>query len=668
MKNKKLDQLLNQNLEDLVRSSRLIFVLIFYSVCLLENFIIRAILTVREFSGLSSPLLDMLKIFCFGAYNDSINFSYIAIPIVLYLVFVPDKFYHSKSQKILTHIFCFLVITLFSFQAHSEWFFWNEFSTRFNFIAVDYLVYTKEVLGNIKESYPMHLVYSSVIFFSLIIYGIFFKLIKKIDPHYHTDKLKNRIKVGLIILIFPLVSFFGFERLFRNISENQMVNELSYNGLYQLFHAFRHNELDYYSFYKTLDDKKVWQFMASELIGKNTKNKMLISEVPIVHHIEESGPEKKYNVMFIAVESLAASFMKEFGNTQNVTPYLDELTKKSLFFSNVYATGTRTIRGMEALTLSVPPTPGYSIVKRPNNENLFSVGKVFKDRGYDTKFIYGGYGYFDNMNYFFSNNNFTVVDRTNFKKEEYNMANIWGVDDESLFNKASKEADKSFAEGKKFFSFIMTTSNHRPFTYPDGRIDIPSHTSREGAVKYTDYAIHKFLKDSENKPWFHNTIFVVVADHGVGGRGTTEIPMELYHIPFFIYSPIHIKPERINRLASQIDVAPTLLAVMNFTYDSKFFGKNILEMTEEEERAVLGTYSSLGFYSKGTLVSLGVNKTVSFNKYNPIDRKVSVEKTTPNQEVLDQAISYYQHASFVWKHGMYGEDLNEAENFKYPIK
>jgi phosphoglycerol transferase MdoB-like AlkP superfamily enzyme len=638
--------------------SRFSFILIFYLACLLENFIIRLVLTLREFSGLLHPFKDLFKIFIGGIYNDSLTFGYVAIFMTLYLIFIPEKIYKSRVQKIATYIFTFLVVALYSFQGHSEWFFWNEFSSRFNFIAVDYLVYTKEVLGNIKESYPMHWLYLSVILTSSIIFAIFYKWLSIIDHKNHHETLKKRLKVGTIILFFPLVSFYGLERLFRNISDNQLVNELSYNGLYQLFHAFRHNELDYYSFYKTLDDKKVWSNMARELLSKHIEAKNT-GNVPVIRHIIEDGPEKHYNVMFVAVESMAASFMKEFGNNQNVTPYLDELTKKAMFFSNIYATGTRTIRGMEALTLSVPPTPGYSIVKRPNNENLFSIGKVFKDRNYDTKFIYGGYGYFDNMNYFFGNNNFDVVDRTKFAKDEYVMANIWGVDDESLFNKAIKEADSSYKEGKKFFSFVMTTSNHRPFTYPDGRIDIPSHTSREGAVKYTDYSIHKFLKDSESKPWFHNTIFVIVADHGVGGRGTNDIPMELYHIPFFIYSPLHIKPKMINRLSSQIDVAPTLLAVLNFSYDSKFFGKNILEMTEEEERAVLGTYSSLGFYTKGTLVSLGPNRQVSFNAFDQETRKIKPGKISPNNDALEKAISYYQHASYVWQNRLYSEDVNE---------
>jgi phosphoglycerol transferase MdoB-like AlkP superfamily enzyme len=653
---------IRSNFDELFKHSRMSFVLIFYMACVLENFIIRAILTVREFSGLTSIPLDLPKIFLVGLLNDTINFGYIAIPIILYLVVVPKKIYHSKTQVFLAHLFSFLIIAIFSFQAHAEWFFWSEFSTRFNFIAVDYLVYSKEVLGNIRESYPMHLVYSSVLFFTLIIYLLLIRILKKVDYKAHSETFLHRLKVGALILLFPLSSFFIFENFFRRVSDNQLVNELSYNGLYQLFHAFRHNELDYYTFYSTLDDKTVWSRMAKEFVSKKIEIKKTKDDLSVVRKITESGAEKHYNVMFVAVESMAASFMKEFGNTQNITPHLDELTKKSLFFSNIYATGNRTIRGMEALTLSIPPTPGYSIVKRPNNENLFSIGKIFKDRKYDTKFIYGGYGYFDNMNYFFGNNHFEVVDRTNFLKEEYLMANIWGVDDESLFNKALKEADKSYKERKPFFSFVMTTSNHRPFTYPDGRIDIPSHTSREGAVKYTDYAIHKFLKDAESKPWFHNTIFVVVADHGVGGRGSTEIPMNLYHIPFFIYSPMHVKPQRIDRLASQIDVAPTLLSILNFSYESKFFGKNILEMSPEEERALLGTYSTLGFYSKGVLVSLGVNKNVAYNFYDQVERKVKTGKAPPAKDVLEDAIGYYQQASYLWQNGLYkGDDIETRQ-------
>ena len=91
------------------------------------------------------------------------------------------------------------------------------------------------------------------------------------------------------------------------------------------------------------------------------------------------------------------------------------------------------------------------------------------------------------------------IDRFDFDDNEITFANVWGVCDEDLFGKASEEADKSYEAKKPFFSFVMTTSNHRPYTYPDNKIDIPSHTGRSGGVKYTDFAIDKFLKDAKSK-------------------------------------------------------------------------------------------------------------------------------------------------------------------------
>src|SRR4029077_14863388 len=180
-----------------------------------------------------------------------------------------------------------------------------------------------------------------------------------------------------------------------------------------------------------------------------------------------AGPEKKLNVVLISVESFSADFMQMFGNTENITPYLDSLAQHSLVFTNLYATGTRTVRGLEALSLCVPPTPGQSIVRRPNNENLFSLGRVFAEKGYETKYIYGGYGYFDNMNYFFANNGYEVADRSRLSDNEIDYENIWGVADENLFTLATREIENTLAKGKPAFAHIMTTSNHRPYTYPE---------------------------------------------------------------------------------------------------------------------------------------------------------------------------------------------------------
>jgi phosphoglycerol transferase MdoB-like AlkP superfamily enzyme len=186
--------------------------------------------------------------------------------------------------------------------------------------------------------------------------------------------------------------------------------------------------------------------------------------------------------------------MGKFGNRQNITPNLDKLADNSIFFTNLYAVGTRTVRGLEAITLSVPPSPGSSIIRRPNNQSLFNISTIFNNQGYDVNFIFGGYSYFDNLQNYFQGHGYNIVDRANLKSNEISFSNIWGVADEDILIKSLEIADQSYESGKPFFSLIMTTSNHRPYTFTEGRIDMPSGSGRDAAVKYTDYAIGKFLE------------------------------------------------------------------------------------------------------------------------------------------------------------------------------
>src|SRR5439155_319959 len=160
--------------------------------------------------------------------------------------------------------------------------------------------------------------------------------------------------------------------------------------------------------------------------------------------------------------------------------------------------GTRTVRGLEALSLSIPPTPGQSIVKRlPTRHDLFSIGNILTSNGYDCKYIYGGNSFFDNMGDFFGSNGYTVIDKDAIPRDSIHHETIWGVADEDLYTLSIKEMDKSYAAGKLFFDQIMTVSHHRPYTYPEGRVPIsPKLKFPEGSLQYTDYAIGKFLRDA----------------------------------------------------------------------------------------------------------------------------------------------------------------------------
>jgi phosphoglycerol transferase MdoB-like AlkP superfamily enzyme len=228
------------------------------------------------------------------------------------------------------------------------------------------------------------------------------------------------------------------------------------------------------------------------------------------------------------------------------------------------------------------------------------------DRGYDVAFLYGGYDYFDNLNYFFANNDYRVIDRTAIDSHDIHHETIWGVADENLFTLALREMDRSKREGgnaRPVFMHILTTSNHRPYTYPAGRIDIPSGTGRSGAVKYTDYAVGHFIDEAKKHAWFADTVFLITADHGASARGTTQIPVLKYRIPLLVHSPAHVPAGRFERLMSQIDIGPTLLGLLDMGYSSKFFGHDVFKVPPAEDRALVGNYQTLGYMKDGRLVT-----------------------------------------------------------------
>jgi phosphoglycerol transferase MdoB-like AlkP superfamily enzyme len=615
---------------------------------------LRLILLTQYFNEITISFSEIIKIFSIGLFFDCLTACYFAIAPLFYFALLPQKIFNHKKQQIFLRIIYFIFINIIIFSIFSEIVFFEEFNARFNFIAIDYLIYTTEVIANIAESYPMGLLLSIILSISTIIFYFSYQKIVQIK----NVNFKNRLKFFITILLILILEFFLIDvGKIDKFFNNNYNKELSQNGIYQLFSAYRNNQIDYDKFYITNDLNE----------AENRLRNLIAKQEPLTKFVENHGierfisakknqKEQKYNIIFITIESMSADFMTYFGNKENLTPNLDELAKKGLFFTNLKATGTRTVRGLEALTLAIPPTPGNSIVRRPNNENLFNIATPLKERGYDAKFIYGGDGYFDNMNYFFANNGFETIDRPQFLKNEITFSNAWGVADEDLFDKTIAEADKSHAKGKNFLNFVMTTSNHRPFTYPENKIDIPSKTNREGAVKYSDYAIGQLIKKSQEKPWFNNTIFVFVADHCAGSAGNSNLPLWRYQIPAIFYAPTIIKPQIYAENSSQIDIAPTLLSFLNLSYKSKFFGVNVLNADKKYiSRAFVSTYSDLGYFTENKLFLLKLKKQ---QKIYDVDIKNfgyqgSREVLTENfsKEKFLNGQDYYQIASYYFKEG-----------------
>ncbi len=595
---------------------------------------------------------SLLAAFAWGLVFDFGAALWAATPLVLLLAVLPARVFAPRWMRAVVHIASLLILYGLLFGAVAEWLFWGEFGGRFNFIAVDYLVYTTEVLANMRESYPLPAIFAGLALatFALDLLWLRTGLMQRWLAHSaETARPRWTAALAWMVAIAAVGGLLTSEAL--PAFANNYHRELAKNGGWSLFAAFRNNELDYDRFYRTVPIDEAFATLRAEFAehgGAAPAPRDTLRWVAA----PRPGPELQPNVIQITVESLSAEFVGALNAASRLTPNLDALAAKSLVFENVYATGTRTDRGMEALTLALPPTPGRSLVKRPRNADLFTLGSVFRSRGYDTAFVYGGYGYFDNMNAFFGGNGYRVVDRASVAKSDITFANAWGACDEDVFRWTVREADAAHAAGKPFHYFVMTTSNHRPYTYPDGKIDLPSKVSgRDGAVRYTDYAIGRLIAEAAQRPWFKDTVFVIVADHCASVAGRAALPVQNYHIPLLIYAPGgQVAPGRVPDLMSQVDYAPTLLGLLNWGYASRFFGWDVLN-TGGDRRALIGNYQQLGLYEPGLLhVLKPVNQQARY-RYDPGDHELYPERS--DEAIARETIAYYQTASYLYRNGLY---------------
>lgn len=548
-------------------------------------------------------------------------------------LFLPEGF-RNHWTTVWFALFVVLYVGAIVFNGISEYFFWNEFGVRYNFIAVDYLVYTNEVVGNIMESYPVVPMTLGIVVVTLLITWYLFRRDLVQAEYLKGWRWKAVVAPAYVAALFAAIGLLNFNTRFQD-SGNVYVNELQANGLYKFYDAFVKNSLDYEQFYITRPEAEAEAFVHG-VYGSTGDNLHAVSA--------GGGSEIRRNIVLVTIESMSASYMERFGNTESITPVLDSLYRLGMAFDRVYATGNRTVRGLEAVTLSLPPCPGQSIIKRPNNAGMYSTGALLREKGYNVTYFYGGNSYFDNMETFFSGNGYDIVDQKNYSPEEITFANIWGVCDEDAYRKVIRTLGEQSQDGKPFFAHVMTVSNHRPFTYPAGKIRIPNDSkTRAGGVLYTDYALGQFLAEASKQPWFDNTIFLITADHCASSAGRTEIPLHKYHIPALIFAPGFVAPQQIEGIVSQIDLMPTLLSLLDMDYDSHFYGRSIFD-PDYVNRAFIATYQDLGYLEGDTFTILSPVRR--YEQYRVVPTEENPHNLEPAAQTdttqLDRAVYYYQ--------------------------
>lgn len=584
-----------------------------------------------------------------GVLNDLVTLCALLAPLSLYLFILPKKIHQSFVGKVLLAGIIWVEFFAILYLSVAQYYFFKEFNSRFNLVAVDYLIYPHEVFGNIVASYHVVSFLIIVAVYASVALSLYWNLLKKTSvPQESLAKRGGRLTVHAVLTVLCL-SIFSTHSL--DFAQNRIVNEITADGISSFFEALHTNHLDYNALYRTGDAQILSGLLKKELATDTSRSQ---PSGPGLNRVSTGASQGlgKLNVVVIVEESFGCEQVDACGqgldidaavaaSSGRLTPELDELARQGLFFTKAYATGTRTVRGLEAITASFPPIPSESIVKRPGNDHMATWGKVMQENGYHTSFLYGGYSQFDNMKSFYAGNGYAVSDRLDIEHPRF--TNIWGVSDQDLFDHARTYFDQRTASGTPFFSIIMTTSNHSPYTFPAGIDGVRPHGgSRVDGIRYADHALGEFFKKSKDAPWYDNTLFVVVADHGARVYGSERIPLQSYEIPLLIMAPGRVQPQQVSGPISQMDIAPTVLGLLGLPYEAPFFGQNAFAANEQSRVLLFNHNHDVALYQDGTLAVLGLNN--SLHTYRCRLGTDRLEEIANDNRLADLAAAYYQTA------------------------
>jgi phosphoglycerol transferase MdoB-like AlkP superfamily enzyme len=368
---------------------------------------------------------------------------------------------------------------------------------------------------------------------------------------------------------------------------------------------------------------------------------------PVDRIVFTGRPQRDWNVVLILEESLGSDFVGVLGDRRRLTPNLDRLAQDGLLFDNFYATGNRTARALEAVLTSMPPIPTESILKRDHSSRVFTLALVLAERGYERLFMTAGRGLFDGVRSFMTHNGFNrFIEQSDFIDPVF--INAWGVSDEDLFRGALAQFDRLHENGKPFFATLLTVSNHRPYTYPAGRI-AESGQSRENVVKYADYALGYFFQEARAHEFYQRTLFVVMGDHGARVYGSQIFPMASYRVPVLLISPeTSLAGKRCGTLACSLDIAPTILGQLGGEYRSVFFGRDVLQTPPAAGRAVMQHNHDVAVLdARNRMVVLGYNRSACGFHLDLAGFQLA-RSSTVDPQLLQMTAALFQSASSLY--------------------
>lgn len=624
----------------LIRSPRLQFWLAAMALFVgIESIVRLSLLIWSAFEGAGVGWLG-LPVLLHGVIDDIASAFLLSAPLALLLVLI-GGWWRFRLLRIGAHLTFFFFLGVLMVSATGELIFWNEFTSRYNDIAVNYLIFPREVIGNIHQSFDLEILLPLAFVGMSICYLILrAKLVRALQAG---PLPRERLLGSLVVAVAAGIGLLGWSLTNQQWPAQRTLAEIADNGLHRLVVAAATKDQEYVGLFPTLPEDKAVRILRAEVAQSNTT--FVEHANPITRRVKGRVGGKKLNVVFVIQESFGSIYVDSLDNPldEKITPRFDALARDGLFFTNIYATGNRTVRGLEAMLTSFTPIPGVSTARRPGSEGMNSLPAVLNGLGYATAFLYGGYGVFDNMNTFWRGIGFDHVwDQGDIAKQDFTT--IWGAADEYIFTESLKRMDQLTADGKPAFLGLLTVSNHRPYSYPDGRIDkSPLAKRRENAATYADWAFGDFIERARSHAWFKDTIFIFAGDHGPRISGQAVVPVPSYRIPMMFYAPAHIAPERNDTLGSNLDLGPTLMGLLGVDYVSPFFGRDIKLVAPGEGRAIMAHNFSIAYASGGKVAAIIPGAEPRGYKMRPGPKEL-IPSGEPDPETLERVIAITQTA------------------------
>lgn len=606
----------------------------------------------------------LLQAFFIGLRFDTVISCYIlALPILVFsTLFLLGMLTRTAVRA--GYIYLTVLFTIAFLACSTDIPFFNHFFSRLNDTLFNWKGHAAFGFKMVAQE-PGYYLYFFVFLAVALIFGFLLRRLRRRHELFVSvrgEKIPARNYLVLIpsVLVLLALCFLGIRGRIAEKSpiipgtayfcDDPFINQLGLNPVFTLLRSWLDSQNPENNGLHRIDDRIALKTMSDLLKGAPT----LPDISPIARRYQQAGVFRNRNVVLVIMESMSAAKMGRYGDPDHLTPFLDSLAAQSWSFDSVFSAGLHTYNGIYTSLFAHPALMKRHTMDHVTVPQMAGFPNVLKEKGYQTIFFTTHDELFDNMSGFLSANGVETV----IGEKDYPLAEVkstLGVPDEFMFRFAVPKLNKLAEKGKPFFAAFMTASDHDPHVIPPTEgFTPPAKAPAQQIVAYADWSIRKFLGYASTQPWYANTVFVFVADHGgIWGENAYDVLFSYHHIPFIVFAPGGTNPRAIPSLGLQSDVFPTVTSLVTTDFVNNTFGIDLLR--EKHEYIVFSADDKLACMNDSLLSIYRLNGPASLYRYRQ-NGKEDLNARYPEQadRMHKVAFSWLQTSQWMLEQGRAG--------------